>query len=168
MYKTHYPCPLILSSKTREKKRCLPWLFYEYTEGKAIILSDFPAVSDHVTSCQHTASHSKLHTQERLICIRAPCEVSVAISEVSLSFIVKGCSVCVCVSLCVYTCARRMRSQVRAGEFGSGAAGPVSQDLCWSGLEAYLAGLSSLDSLRGGWVCLRKPRKVLHCLKTQL
>lgn len=49
------------------------------------------------------------------------------ISAVSLSFIMKGCSFAApgpCASSCLHVC-----SQVRAGEFGSGATGPVSQDL---------------------------------------
>lgn len=112
------------------------------------------------------------HTRERMICIRAPCEVSLVISAVSVSFIVKGDRFFLCsrpafvfVSTCVQTvCAHRWELV----SWATVQRGPVPQDLSWSGLEAYLAGLSSLDSLRGGWVCLRKPREVLHCLKTQL
>ncbi len=131
-------CTLSLSTYPFVKKKKRLWFFwlcYEYTEGKAIILSGFPAVSDHVTSCQRTASHSKLHTQKRMICIRAPCEVSVVISAVSLSFIMKGYSYAapgrrVCV--CVYLCACWLCSQVRAGEFGSGA-GLSGSQLKWLG-----------------------------------
>lgn len=79
----------------------------EYTEGRGIILSGSPAVFHHITSCQHMVSLSKLYTEGGMICLRAPCKVSVVISAVFLSFIKKkGYRFAVCCSLPV--CAWRL------------------------------------------------------------
>lgn len=79
------------------------------------------------------------------------------------------CALPVCVCLCLHACTvYSMCSQVKRGEFGCSATWPVSWDLYLKWFGGIFSRSEFIRPLWGGWVCLRKPCEVLHCLKTQL